>query len=213
MVGRIAGSIAGFIMGMIIGSVFLGAGWLLKTLLSVPYGYSLAALTNGAVITVPTSIFIAWLRKVRKEQEDLDFRLVFLYYTLASLLGGLLGIGRWLLHIEVSMMASIYPLWDMLSSICTPIYYCGVAISIGVWLVSFGKSNSNILDMLQIIIGSVVMLVLVISLIALLADSPLWKVGLLSMLNRNVIGVTLAVTTSLGGLLGLCWPPVFQENA
>src|SRR5688572_2921361 len=205
--GRLGGSIAGFIMGMLVGGIFLGASWLLNNILGVPHGYSLAALTNGAIITIPVGIFLTWRRT--EEKKSIDFRMVFLYYTLASLIGGLMGVGRWLLHIEVSIMDTfVSPLWDTFYGCGAAVFVVGLVIA---WILSICQISFNP-DMLGIMGGPIFNILLVMSPIALLADTPLWKVGLLTLLNQNVVGVTLAVTVGVGCLLGLCWPPHLQEN-
>jgi hypothetical protein len=210
--GRYGGLIVGFFMGIFVGSIFLGVGWLLDTFLRVPFGYSLAAMTNGAVITIPTSIVLVALRK--KEEESIDFRTVSLYYTLASIVGGLIGVGRWLLDIDTSIMDTfIDPLWEMFNSVCLlPAILVGTVIAIGIWVISLGQSSCGIYDVTGVPIFYVFMILLIVSFFALLADAPLWK-GILPLLNQNVVGVTLSVTVGLGGLLGLCWPPVLQDNA
>lgn len=213
MAGRLGGTIAGFIIGMVAGGIFLGASWLLNNVIGVPYGYSLAALTNGVIITIPASIFLAWRRT--KEIESIDFRMVFSYYILASICGGLIGVGRWLLHIEVSLMeAFINPLWEIFGSICMPAAMCvGLFVALGAWVVSLLGQSCSMGDVEGIIWGPFFIFLLVVSPIALLADAPLWKVGLLPLLNQNVVSVTLLVTAGLGGLLGLCWPPQLPDNA
>jgi len=209
--GRFGGLIAGFVMGLLVGGVFLGAGWLLNAVLRVPFGYSLAALTNGAIITIPTSILLAWLRK--KEDESIDFRTMFSYYILASLVGGLIGVGRWLLRTDVSVMETfVSPLWGMFNSTCVPLALgIGLVIAVLTWIVSLGQSSYNMNDVAGVILIVVVIFLLIVSLIALLADAPLWQEGL-PLLKGNIVGVTLVITAGLGGLLGLCWPPVLPEN-
>ena len=208
-IGRVGGLVMGFIYGLIVGGIFLGASWLLNTSLNVPFGHSLAALTNGAILTVPISFILAWYKT--KELKSIDFRMVLIYYALGSLLGGIIGAGRWIYHIEDAAMAIIGPIWDNVFYSCyLPLFCVGSIISIIVWMVS-GRYYGDGDDVFWPIIIFIFSLLAVISLIAILADAPLWGV-FVPMINQNAVIVTLSFTAILGGLLGVIWPPKLLGN-
>ena len=108
-------------------------------------------------------------------------------------------------------MAIIGPIWDNVFYSCyLPLFCVGSIISIIVWMVS-GRYYGDGDDVFWPIIIFIFSLLAVISLIAILADAPLWGV-FVPMINQNAVIVTLSFTAILGGLLGVIWPPKLLEN-
>jgi hypothetical protein len=207
---RPASSIAGLLLGLVIGGVFLGVSWLLNLLLGVPQWHGLATLINIASITLVMSLFLA--------EKKIDFRTVLVVYALVAFLGGLMGVGRWLFHVEFSLSSSLSGLGSFMSNCWQIIVVFGACAGFLLWVVSLGGiSGSVVLDN----IGPPVLLVFLIILVVaggsvILIDSPLltpWfstDVASLALLVKNTPVVILILTAILGFLLGLLLPRRIQ---
>jgi hypothetical protein len=206
-IGRDASAIAGVVLGVVIGVAFFGASWLLNGLAHIPLWHSLAALTDSAAIALVVGGLVA-LQSA--EKRKLDFRNVLWSYTLVSLVGGLVGAGRWLFHIEASLLKS---LWDSSNTLLV----CGFGIALIIGLLLWLATGSFPSDLNETAGYIWLGLLLVGSVVAVLVDAPLltpWFStnvnDFAELINQNALLVIPAIVAGLGGLLGLMLPPAFR---
>ncbi len=206
---RSTGFLAGISVGILTGIVFLIAAWTLNISLKVPFRYSLAALTIGAIVSIPTGIIII---SNRKHNSLLEFRSLFRFYFLASVIGGLIGVGRWLFQIDVSIMSVVNSFYESFSANCLlPVLGIAAIIAAVVWVITLGKS-SGVQDAITTpIVAPFAIIFFAIIPIALLADAPLWR-WFTPLLDQHAIVITAIWTTGLGAILGFYWPPLVTKT-
>lgn len=208
---RGGGLVAGIMLGLIAGFLFWLAGWLLNALFSIPMQYSLSALTIGSIFTIPTGLLLANWQK--PENSPFDFRVAFRWYCLGSLVGGSLGVSRWVFHYEDSILEIVNKAAVVFYDNCVAsIIAIAFIIAAIAWIVSLGKTT-GVFDFVSTMILLPVFVIWVVGIVlGGLADTPLWEHNGVSIIKQNMGAAALIVPIVLGGFLGFCWPPQVPAN-